>query len=101
MRCSQQRSWRSEEHFDIGHRDAEFGVAQLVLGLALVHYFLTKLPSLPFRIVMYILCHDILENFELFFYLDFYTEEIATSLRETLNFGLLNSIETVIDYRDF
>jgi hypothetical protein len=34
-----ERSWRSEECFDIGHGDVEFGICQLVLCLALVQNF--------------------------------------------------------------
>ena len=43
---------------------------QLVFGLALVQYFLTMPPSLCFGMVMYILCHYMLEVCDLFF--DFY-----------------------------
>ena len=35
--------------------------AQLVLGFALVQYFISVLPSLTFGIVMYIMCHCMLE----------------------------------------
>jgi hypothetical protein len=36
-----ERSWRPEDHFDIGHENIEFGFAQVVFCLALVQYFLT------------------------------------------------------------
>jgi hypothetical protein len=54
------RSWRSEEHFDIRHGDAEFGVGHDVFDLALVQCSLTVLPSLLLAwlctyMVMYIL----------------------------------------------
>jgi hypothetical protein len=42
--------------------------AQLVFSLALVQYFL---PSLQFGIMMYILCHCMLEVCDLFFFFDF------------------------------
>lgn len=59
-------------------------VAQLVFSLPLVQHFLTVLPSLPFGIVMSVLCHCILEMYILLFYLDFtggYSSEIALHLR--------------------
>ena len=40
--------------------------AQLGFGLALVQYFLTVLPFIYFEMVMYILCHYILEVCDLF-----------------------------------
>ena len=46
--------------------------AQLVCSLALVQYFLTMLPSLHFGMVMYILCHYMLEVCDLLFDLDFH-----------------------------
>lgn len=64
------RSWSSEECFDIRHGDAEFGVFPAgFFGLALVCYFLAMLPSLHFRMVMYILilCHFMLEACDLIF----------------------------------
>lgn len=36
-------------------------ISQLVFGLALIHYFLTMLPFLCFGMIMYILCHYMLE----------------------------------------
>jgi hypothetical protein len=60
MKCvavnKDERSWKSEERFDItlgGFRFLE--LAQLVFNLALVQYFLTMFPSLWFEKVMYIL----------------------------------------------
>lgn len=61
------RSWRSEECFDISYGDAEFGVCPVCLTL--VQYFLTMLRSLPFGIVVYILCHYMLEVCDLVFIL--------------------------------
>ena len=46
--------------------------AQLVFSLALVQYVLTILPSLCFRMKMYILCHYMLEVCDLLFDFDFY-----------------------------
>jgi hypothetical protein len=60
-------SWRSEEHYGIRHGDAEFGVCQLVFILALIWYFLTMSSFLPFEMVMYILCHCMLEVCDLLF----------------------------------
>ena len=50
-----ERNWRSEKHFDVRYGDAKFEFAQMVLGLALVQYFLSMFSSLPFGMVMYIL----------------------------------------------
>lgn len=66
-----EKSWRSEEHFDVRHGGAEFGVPRLVFSFALVQYFLTLLSLLPFRMAMYILYHCMLEVFVLLFHLDF------------------------------
>ena len=41
----------------------------LVFSLALVQHFLTTLPS--FGMVMYLLCHYMLEVYDLLFYFDF------------------------------
>ena len=66
-------SCRSKECFDIRHGDAEFGVCPAGYNLALVHYFLTLSPSLHFGMAMYILCHYMLELYELpFFVVYFY-----------------------------
>ena len=54
---------------DMEMQSLEF--ALIVLGLALVQYFLTMLPSLCFRMVMYILCHYMLEVCDLLFDFDF------------------------------
>ena len=64
-----ERIWRSEEYFDVRHRDAEFGVSPAVLGLVSVQYFLTTLPSLCIEMVMYILCHDMSEVCDLVIFL--------------------------------
>ena len=44
--------------------------AQLVFSLALAQYFLTMLPYLDFGMVMYILCHYILEVYDVLFDFD-------------------------------
>ena len=44
---------------------------QLAFGLAVVHYFLTMFQSLCFGIVMYILCHYVLEICNLIFDFNF------------------------------
>lgn len=78
--------------------------AQQVFGLALVQYFLTMFPFPHFRMVMYILCHYMLEVCNLLYYFDFtgdYISEISQVSEETLNFGSLNRVGTVKDYRDF
>ena len=48
---------------DMEMQSLEF--AHMVLGLVLAQYFLTMLPYLHFGVVMYILCHDILEVYNL------------------------------------
>ena len=45
--------------------------ALLGSGIALVQYFLTMLPFLLCGMVMYILCHCMLEVCDLLFYFDF------------------------------
>ena len=45
--------------------------AWLVFSLALVQYFLSRIPFLHFRMVMYILCYYMLEVCDLLFYFDF------------------------------
>lgn len=44
---------------DMEMQNLEF--VELVFGLELVYYFLTMLPFRPFGMMMYILCHEILE----------------------------------------
>jgi hypothetical protein len=56
-------------------------VGTTVFGLALVQYFLTMLSFLPFRMVMGILCHCILEVCDLLFNFDF-TEVTVNRLIE-------------------
>ena len=55
---------------DTEQKDLEF--ALLGFGLALVQYFLTMLPFLCFRTVIYILCHYMLEVSDLVFFIYFY-----------------------------
>jgi len=57
--------------FDIRLRDVEFGVCPACFGFALVQNFLTVLPFIPFGMVVYILCHYMLEIRGLLFYFDF------------------------------
>jgi hypothetical protein len=45
-----ERSWRSEKCLDITHGDAQLEFAQFVVGIALVHSFLTVFPYLCFGI---------------------------------------------------
>ena len=75
-----EQSWKSEDRFDIRHGDGEFEVCPAGFGLALVQYFLTMLPSLCFGMVMYILCHYMLEVYDLLLDLEFkedYSSETA------------------------
>ena len=65
-------NYRSEEHFDIRHGDAEFGICPAVFSLALIQCFLTMSPSQCFRMVMYILCHYMMEVCDLLFDFAFY-----------------------------
>jgi hypothetical protein len=58
--------------------------AQMIFVLALVQYFLSLLLLLPFNMVIYILCHCMLEVCDLFFFFFFhfdfaghYSEKIA------------------------
>ena len=66
-----ERSWRSEESFDIRHEDAEVGVCSAGFSFGLVQYFLTVLPSLHLRMVIYILCYYMLEVCDLHFDFNF------------------------------
>ena len=65
------QDWRAEAFSNIRHGDAEYGVCLLVFGLALAQYFLTMFPFLPFGIIMYFLCHYMLEKYDLLFDFDF------------------------------
>ena len=56
---------KSIETSDMEMQGLEF--AQLVFSLALIQYFLTMLPFLHFEMVMYILCHCMLQVCDLFF----------------------------------
>jgi len=68
-----ERSWRSEEYFDIRHGDAEFSFPSGFSVLLLVQHFHTTLSFLPFGMAMYILCYCMLVVcnllFEIFFIL--------------------------------
>ena len=63
---------------DLETQSLEF--AQMVFGLPLVQYFLSMLPSLHFGMVLYILCHYMLEVCDLLFYFDFQVIIIKTLL---------------------
>lgn len=52
---------------DIEHSVTRHGVNLLGSGLTLVQYFLTMLPFFPFGVVMHILCHYMLEVYNLLF----------------------------------
>jgi hypothetical protein len=62
-----ERSWRSAECIDIRHGDAESGVCLAGFQFVLVQYFLTMMPS---GMVIYILCHYMVEVCDLFFEFD-------------------------------
>ena len=55
---------------DMEMQSLEF--AQLVFDIILVQYFFTMLPSIHFGIVIYILCHDMLEVCDLLFGFDLF-----------------------------
>jgi hypothetical protein len=52
--CCSQQSWMLEEHFDIRHKDEDFGVCPVFI-------WPTMLSFLPFGMVAHILCHYMLE----------------------------------------
>ena len=64
--------------------------ARLVFGITLVQYFFTMFPPIHFRIVIYILCHDMFEVCGLLFDFDFFrgiTAKIPLCIsEETLDF---------------
>ena len=74
----------------------------LVFSLSLVQYFLTMLSFLHFEIIMYILCHYMLNIYYRLLYFDFYR---GLQLRDYMNlrreFEILNKFETVVDYGCF
>ena len=72
-----ERSWRSEECFDIRHGDMEVEFALLAFSFGLAQYFITILPFLHCGMAMY-LWHCMLKICDLLY--DF---------EETLNFVLL------------
>jgi hypothetical protein len=62
------------------------------------------LPFIPFGIAMCSLCHCVLEVLSMPFYFDYcglQIKQLPQISEETLNFGLLNTVETVIDYGGF
>lgn len=65
-----ERSWRAEKCFHPRHRDAELGVCHACFpsfGLSVSQCSLTMLLSFPFGMIMYILCHSIVEARDLLF----------------------------------
>lgn len=63
--------------------------AGLVLGLALIYYFLTVLPFSPFGMVMYILCRCMFKVCDLLLFVIWVTVKRLPGVSEdTLNFGL-------------
>lgn len=96
-----ERSWRSEEHFDIRLGKAEFRVCPAGFWSYFSPVFLHYAPFFPFEMMMYILCQYMLELCDLLFYFDFMGVTVKRVSEETLNFGILNIVETVIDYGDF
>ena len=54
-------SWKDEKCFNERHEMQNLEFALLGFGLALVQYFLILLPFVPQKIVVYILCHCMLE----------------------------------------
>ena len=60
-------SWRSEEHLDIRHGDAEFGVCPAGFQSCFVPVFPHCAPLATFWNVMYVLCHYMLGVCDLLF----------------------------------
>ena len=74
----------------------EFARVDFVLALA--QSFFTMLPFFPFGMVMHILCHHTLGVCDLLFEFDFTgtaVKRLPLVSEETLNLGLLNSVETI------
>ena len=67
-----EQSWRPEEHFDTRHGDAEFGFCPAGFWSCFGPVFSRFVPLLSFGMVMYILCHYMLEVCDLLFDFDFY-----------------------------
>ena len=61
-----ERIWRHEEHFDIRLGDITFGVFSACLGSCFSPVF-SHYSLLPFGIVLYTLCHYMLEVCDLLF----------------------------------
>ena len=70
-------------------------------GSCLVQYFLTMFLSLCFGVILYILCHCMLEICDLFLILIFRGLQLRDYMNLRRNFELLYIVETVIDYGDF
>ena len=64
--CKAGKVWRSEEHFNIRHGNAEFRVCPAGFGSYFVEYFLS-IPSLCFGIIMYVLRHCVSDVYDLLF----------------------------------
>lgn len=98
---------RSEEHCGIRHGDEECGVCPGGFWSCFGPVFPHSVPFPSFGVVVYILCHCMLQTCGLLFDFGFTKPKGITiqrmpfeSLQETLNFGLTNSMETVIGYGD-
>ena len=76
---------------------------QLAFHLASVQYFLTMLPFLIFAMVMHISRHYMWEVCDLFHFgfIGVRVIRLPRVSEETLDFGLLKSVEMIIDYGDF
>ena len=96
-----ERSWRSEDLFDIRHGYAEFGVYLAYFHSCFVPEFPLYVLFPPFQIRNINLYHYMLEVCDLNFGIDLKVVIIKRCPRgsETLNFGYLNRAETMIHYR--
>ena len=97
-------SWRSEDHFNIRRGDAEHGVCPANFLYCLSPVFPHYAPFSPFWMAMYIRCHCIWKYVICFWIVILQGvkfKRLPSVSEEILNFELLNSVETVIDYGDF
>lgn len=68
--------------------------ALLAFSPALVQYLLSMVPFLPFVMIMYVLCHCVLEVYDLLLILIYRGLQLRDCL-ETLDSGLLNGVELI------
>lgn len=95
-----ERSWNSEECSNIRHGKIEFGDCPAGFQSCFGPVLLNMFPFLSFARVIYILCHCMLEGRNCFLILILFQGVIDKRMlwvSETLNFGLLNSVEILID----